>query len=67
MSEAYNEGCADWSNMSITTTQRDLVACVNRYHELSPARFLDTDTPFVIAEFGCATGAASVLPLKAII
>lgn len=67
MSELYNEACGDWSNQSITTTMRDLVACVNRYHSLNPARFDDTDTPFVIAEYGCATGAASVIPLKAII
>lgn len=67
MSEAYNESCGDWSNVSISTTQRDLVACVHRYHDLNPARFDDIETPFVIAEFGCATGAASVLPLKAII
>ena len=67
MSESYNSDASDWSNVSISTTQRDLVACVTRYHELSPSRFEDTDTPFVIAEFGCATGAASVLPLKVII
>lgn len=67
MSEAYNEACGDWSNASISTTQRELVGCVQRYYELKPERFEDTDTPFVIAEFGCATGAASVLPLKAII
>ena len=67
MSEAYNEACGDWSNVSISTTQRDLIACVNRYNELCPERFEDFDTPFVIAEFGCATGAASVLPLKLII
>ena len=67
MSEAYNEACGDWSNVSISTTQNDLVASIKRYHELSPERFEDVDLPFVIAEFGCATGAASVLPLKAII
>jgi hypothetical protein len=67
MSEAYNESCGDWSNVSISTTEKDLVACVTRYNELDPARFEDTDSPFVIAEFGCATGAASVLPLKMII
>ncbi len=67
MSEVYNEACGDWSNQSITTTMRDLVACVNRYHSLNPSRFDDIDTPFVIAEYGCATGAASVIPLKAII
>ena len=67
MSEAYNEACGDWSNQSISTTMRDLVACVSRQNELNPARFDDIDTPYVIAEFGCATGAASVLPLKAII
>jgi hypothetical protein len=67
MSETYNEGCGDWSNQSINTTLRDLVSCVNRYNELKPERFEDIDTPFVIAEFGCATGAASIIPLKAII
>lgn len=67
MSETYNEGCGDWSNLSISTTQRDLIACVNRYHDIDPSRFEDIDLPFVIAEFGCATGAASVLPLKTII
>ena len=67
MSEAYNESCGDWSNQSITTTIRDLTACVTRYHLLNPSRFDDIETPFVIAEYGCATGAASVIPLKAII
>ena len=67
MSESYNSDASDWSNVSISTTQRDLISCVNRYHELCPSRFVDTDTPFVIAEYGCATGAASVLPLKVII
>lgn len=67
MSETYNDDAADWSNVSISTTQKDLISCVNRYHEINPSRFEDTDLPFVIAEFGCATGAASVLPLKVII
>lgn len=67
MSEAYNESCGDWSNVSISTTEKDLIASVNRYHELNSERFDETDLPFVIAEFGCATGAASVLPLKTII
>ena len=67
MSDIYNEACGDWSNKSITTTILDLVACVHRYHQNNPARFDDIDTPFVIAEYGCATGAASVIPLKAII
>jgi len=34
---------------------------------LNPKRFDDIESPFVIAEFGCATGAASVLPLQIII
>lgn len=67
MDEQYNEACTDWSNVSIMTTMKDLTACVERYHELSPERFEDLSTPFIIAEFGCATGAASVLPLMAII
>ena len=67
MNEGYNEFCSDWSNVSITTTMKDLTDCVHRYHELSPERFEDMDTPFIIAEFGCATGASSVLPLIAII
>jgi hypothetical protein len=32
MSEAYNEACGDWSNVSITTTARDLISCIDRYH-----------------------------------
>ncbi len=32
MSEGYNESCGDWSNVSISTTQNDLVASVKRYH-----------------------------------
>jgi hypothetical protein len=67
MDEQYNEACGDWSNVSIVTTMPDLTACVERYHKLNPERFKDSDTPFIIAEFGCATGAASVLPLVAII
>lgn len=67
MDEQYNESCTDWSNVSINATMKDLTDCVERYHKLSPERFEKTDTPFIIAEFGCATGAASVLPLKAII
>jgi hypothetical protein len=67
MDEQYNEGCTDWSNVSINTTMPDLTACVERYHKLNPERFQDANTPFIIAEFGCATGAASVLPLIAII
>lgn len=67
MSETYNEGCGDWSDLSIKTTENDLAECVKRYHELNPGRFEDTDLPFTIAEFGCATGANSVLPLKIII
>ncbi|CDW86981.1 sam dependent carboxyl methyltransferase [Stylonychia lemnae] len=67
MDEQYNESCSDWSNVSINTTLKDLTACVERYHNLDPNRFDQTDIPFVIAEYGCATGAASVLPLQTII
>ncbi len=67
MDEQYNECCADWSNASIITTMPDLTGCVQRYYNLNPERFDDARTPFVIAEYGCATGAASVLPLVAII
>jgi len=67
MDEQYSESCTDWSNVSITTTIKDLTDCVSRYHKLNPERFEKTDTPFIIAEFGCATGAASVIPLRAII
>lgn len=67
MDEQYNESCTDWSNVSINATMKDLTDCVKRYHSLNPERFENPNTPFIIAEFGCATGAASVLPLKAII
>lgn len=67
MTEEYNESCGDWSNVSIATSSGDLVECILRYHRLNPQRFEDAETPFVVAEFGCATGAASVLPLRIII
>ena len=67
MTEEYNESCGDWSNVSIATSADDLVASIQRYHRTNPQRFEDVDSPFVVAEFGCATGAASVLPLKIII
>ena len=67
MTEEYNESCGDWSNESIFKCAADLKGCVTHYHRACPKRFEDVDQPFVVAEFGCATGAASVVPLRYII
>ena len=45
----------------------DLQESIRRYHTEAPHRFEIANAPFVIGEFGCATGATSVLPLSTII
>lgn len=69
MHEEYNNTVTGWVHESIKATLDDLASCVNRYHELNPQRFEEGPdaTPFVIADFGCATGASSIVPLKALI
>jgi SAM dependent carboxyl methyltransferase len=70
MHEEYNETVTGWVHESIAATLEDLTNCVQKYHELNPQRFddsADTQQPFVIADFGCATGASSIVPLRALI
>lgn len=69
MHEEYNNTVTAWVHESIDATLEDLTNCVQKYYELNPHRFDDSPEtqPFVIADFGCATGASSIVPLKALI
>ena len=69
MHEGYNDTVTGWVNESITATLDDLADCVRQYYEVNPKRFEEGPdaAPFVIADFGCATGASSIVPLRALI
>ena len=70
MHEEYNNSVTGWVHESIAATLEDLASCVYRYSELCPSRFEEGGaeaSPFVIADFGCATGASSIVPLRALI
>lgn len=67
MHEDYNNTVAGWVGESIDTTMPELAKCVDSLYEKNPKRFEDLTKPFSIADFGCATGASSVKPLKTII
>jgi len=67
MHEDYNNTVAGWVGASIDTTLPDLIKCVELLFEKDPSRFEDLSNPFSIADFGCATGASSIKPLRAII
>lgn len=69
MHEDYNNTVTAWVHESIAATVEDLASCVQKYYEHNPHRFDEgPDTqPFVIADFGCATGASSIVPLTALI
>lgn len=70
MHEDYNNTVVAWVHESIAATLEDLTSCVTRYYELCPSRFEEGGSeasPFVIADFGCATGASSIVPLRALI
>ena len=69
MHEEYNETVSAWVHESIAATLADLADTVDRYYEACPSRFAEGPDaqPFVIADFGCATGASSVVPLRALI
>ena len=67
MSSDYNERVSLWSlsniRMSIPTLERLLKDMINR----DPERFQRTTEPFVVAEYGCATGFSSIDTLSMII
>ncbi len=67
MHEDYNNTVAGWVGASIDKTLPDLIKCVDLLHEKDPLRFDDKSNAFSIADFGCATGASSIKPLRAII
>ena len=65
MHEEYNDTVGAWVHESIARTLDDLASTVQSYYEKNPSRFEQTadSQPFVIADFGCATGASSTIPL----
>jgi hypothetical protein len=67
MHEDYNNTVSGWVGESINITLGDLIKCVELLYEKDPKRFEDTSNAFSIADFGCATGASSIKPLRAII
>lgn len=67
MHEGYNDTVAGWVNESIEATLPELLACVNKVYEKNPDRFHDNNNPIAIADFGCATGASTIKPLRTII
>lgn len=67
MHEDYNKTVAGWVNESIEATLPDLIKCVDMLYEKNPTRFENKGEPISIADFGCATGASSIKPLRAII
>lgn len=67
MHEGYNDSVAGWVNESLLATLPELLKCVNMLYEKNPKRFEDTNNPISIADFGCATGASSVKPLRTVI
>jgi hypothetical protein len=69
MHEDYNATVTGWVHESIAATVNDLASCVDQYFKVCPERFAEGPDaqPFVIADFGCATGASSIVPLRALI
>ena len=69
MHEEYNNTVVGWVHESIAATLDDLGNCVQKYYDQNPKRFEEGPDaqPFVIADFGCATGASSVVPLTRLI
>lgn len=67
MHDDYNESVGDWSMESIKGTLEEYKVCVAKMHRDNPQRFRNTDVAFTIAEFGCATGVSSTLPIATII
>ena len=67
MHDDYNESVGDWSMESVNKTLNEFKAMVAKINNDNPERFLNTDVPFAIAEFGCATGASSTIPIVTMI
>ncbi|CDW76017.1 sam dependent carboxyl methyltransferase [Stylonychia lemnae] len=67
MHEDYNNTVAGWVNESIVIALPELLECINKLYEQNPERFESTETSFSIADFGCATGASSITPLRTVI
>ena len=67
MSSDYNEKVAKWTLPSILSTVPHLEQAIHAMRDKNPERFAKGASPFIIAEYGVATGRCSVPTLKAII
>ncbi|CDW77410.1 sam dependent carboxyl methyltransferase [Stylonychia lemnae] len=67
MHKDYNNTAAGWANESIAIAVAELLDSINKLYDKNPERFENSETSFSIADFGCATGGASITPLRTII
>jgi hypothetical protein len=67
MHDDYNEACGEWSMENVHMTIKEYKDCVAKIYRDNPSRFRDIENPFTIAEFGCATGSCSAVPIATII
>ena len=52
---------------SVTTTLKEVKQLVQLYYDRSPQRFDQIDVPFVIVDYGCATGELTIEPVATMI
>ena len=66
-SSSYNEKVSCWTLQFIKESYSAIVSAIVDMAKANPERFLDIKSPFTVAEYGCATGQASIGNLVAII
>jgi len=64
MSENYNETVSRWTRQIINKSLSHIEKVI---YSIPAERFTQVNQPFVVAEFGCSTGASSVETLDIII
>lgn len=67
MSTDYNERVGCWTMPCIRESLPYIEKYIIEMSNTDPARFQDVERPFVVAEFGCATGFSSIESLATII
>ena len=63
----FNENVSSWTLQFIKDSYPGIESAIATMAKTNPARFNDTKTPFTVAEYGCATGKASVRSLISVI
>lgn len=67
MSADYNETVSCWSLPCIRKSHSLIANKIRLIMEADPVRFTDVSIPFVVAEFGCATGYSSIETLTEVV